>query len=129
MAITFDKENTLKDEGVWASYAGSEFKLAHSGNNKFQRALSRLQAPHRRKIDKGSLDPVESKNIICKAMAEGLVLDWKNVVDSKGVQVVFDKDKCFTALVNNEDLREFIQEFALDLENFKSEESNRQGNV
>lgn len=129
MAITFDKENTLKDDGVWTSFGGSDFKLAHSGNHKFQRALSRLQAPHRRKIDKGSLDPVESKNIICKAMSEGLVLDWKNVLDSTGKEAEFDKDKCFAALVNNDDLREFIQEFALDLENFKSEEVVRQGNA
>ena len=129
MAIIIDQQNTSTEDGVWAKFGGSEFKIAHSGNPKFQRALTRLQAPHRRKIEKGTLDPVEGKDIICQAMSEGLILDWRGVIDSKGSEVKFDKAQCRMALKNNDDLREFVQEFSTDLENFRAEEQEQEGNA
>lgn len=129
MAVMIDQDNQDAEEGVWAKYRGSEFKIVHSGNAKFQRALSRLQAPHRRKIEKGSMDPVESKDLICTAMSEGLVIGWRGVIDSAKNEVPFSKSACAQALRNNSDLREFVQEFAVDLDNFRVEQIDSEGNV
>lgn len=128
MTINIDNQNNLTTEGVWTNFGGSKFKVAHTGNAKFQRALNRLQAPHRKAIEKGKLDPIEGKEIICQAMSEGLVVDWSGVTDKTGAEVKFDRTLCFTALKNNEDLREFIQEFATDLENFRTENIQSEGN-
>jgi hypothetical protein len=128
VAINIDQSTQGADEGVWTKYRGSEFRVVHTGHPKFQRALSRLQAPHRRKIEKGTMDPVESRDLLCAAIAEALVLDWKGVVDSKGADIPYSRKICETALINNPDLREYIQEFSMDLENFRVEEQVEKGN-
>jgi hypothetical protein len=126
--IIIDNDNSLVESGVWADFGGSQFLIAGYNNPKFQRTLTRLQAPHRRKIEKGTLDPVESKGILCRAIAEGILMDWKNVKKKDGTVVSYNVELGAQALANNEDLRDFIQEFSLDLSNFKAEDEEYEGN-
>lgn len=126
--IVIDNENSLQDQGVWTEFAGSKFKIAHAGNMLFQRTLNRLQLPHRRQIERGNIDPAVSHDILCKAIAKGLLLDWKDVVKSDGTQVPYSEEFGAQALKNNTDLREYIQEFASDLENYRIERINSEGN-
>src|SRR4029078_3470928 len=79
--INIDKDNTLLTAGVWMEYEGSKFLVTHMSNVAFQRAVMRRQAPHKSKIDKGTLDPALMREMMTRAMAEALVLDWDNVVD------------------------------------------------
>lgn len=125
--IVIDNERSLQEKGVWADYSGSKFKIAHAGNVQFQRTLNKLQLPYRRQMDRGTMDPAVSKEILCKAMASGLLLDWKSVQNSKGEDVVYSEEFAIMALVNNDDLREFIQDFSTDLENFRSERVENEG--
>lgn len=120
---TKDKQNA----GVWTEYGGSKFLVGHMNNLKFQRILTRLQAPHRSKIMKGTLDPVEARKITCKAMAQGLLFDWADVTNTKNEDVPFDTGTCELMLLNNDDVREFLQDFAQDLANFKEEQTNEEG--
>ena len=126
--FVFDKKNDCTTSGVWAEFGGSKFLISHHGSAKFQRLLNRLQQPHRRKIEKGTLDPVEGKNMLCKAMAEGLIHDWSNVVDSSGQVTPFSAEKCEIALQNNDEFREFVQEFSQSMENYKVEDEKEMGN-
>ena len=128
MTINIDNSRKTQSEGVWTSFNGSQFKVAHTSSNKFQRILNRLQAPYRRKIDKGILDPAISKEILCTAMAEAILLDWKEVVNGKNETVEYSSEIATKALANNDDLREYIQEYAMDLENFRSETMVEEGN-
>ncbi len=128
MSFIFDKKNPSVTQGVWADFGGSKFLVSHFGAAKFQRTLNRLQQPHRRKIEKGTMDPVEGKNMLCKAMAEALVHDWSNVVDSNGKVTAFSVERCEVALLNDDEFREFIQEFSQSLENFKQDEASELGN-
>ena len=121
MKINIDQENPLLTAGVWADFGDSKFLVTHMSNVAFQRAVMRLQSPHKSKIEKGTLDPQISRDIMSKAMAQALVLDWKDVVDGEDKPVVFTSEACFKALKNNEDLRDFISEFAMNLENFRKE--------
>ena len=127
MSIVVDKDTTKKTQGVWTTFGGSKFKVCSTGSTRFQRALNRLQAPHRRKIEKGTLDPKISKDILCQAMADSLVLDWKDVVDSSKAEVPYSPEIAQMALSNNDDLREYLLEYAGDLENFRSEEMAESG--
>ena len=113
-------------EGVWADFNGGRFKIAHTNNMVFQREMTRLQAPYRKRIDKGTLDPKIQLEVMCKAMAKGLVLDWKNV-GAEGEEIPYDQDTAYAVLLNNSELREFIQDFALDLENYREEEVEETG--
>ena len=128
MSFVFDKKNEAVAQGVWADFGGGKFLISHYGAAKFQRTLNRLQQPHRRKIEKGTMDPVEGKNLLCKAMAEALVHDWSNVVDSNGKVTPFSVERCEVALLNNDEFREFVQEFSQSFESFRQDEAKEMGN-
>lgn len=125
--INIDNDNSLLSQGCWVEYEGSRFLVAHMSNAAFQRAVMRGQAPYRKKIEAGSLDPVISRDIMSKAMADSLVLSWDKVVDKDGKAVEFTSELCYKALKNNEDLRDFLSEFSMNLDNFRKSEKEELG--
>ena len=129
MGINVDNNTSKQTAGVWTTFAGSKFKVASTSSTKFQRSLNRLQAPYRRKIEKGTLDPKVSREILCQAMSEALLLDWADVEDGDKKPVEFSQEMAFKALMNNDDLRDYISEFSQDLENFRAEELKEMGNA
>jgi len=120
---TVDKE----EAGEWAQFKGSEFLIASSGCNKFQRLFSKLQMPHRRALDKNRLDPEIQLDIMSRAISKALLLNWRDVVDSKGELVEFDSDMAYKALKGNSELREFITNYSTDLSNYIGEEQDELG--
>jgi hypothetical protein len=125
--INIDNDNSLLTAGVWAEFGGSRFLVSHMSNVAFQRAVIRRQAPYRRKIENGTLDPKVARELMTQAMAEALVMNWEKVVDGAGKQVQFTEETCYKALTNNEDLRDFISEFAMNLDNFRRERKEELG--
>lgn len=123
-----DKDDSALKTGVWASFQGAEFKMRHVSNLEFQRTVLRLQQPYRRKIENGTLDPKISKEIVCQAMSQHILTDWKKVFDKAGAEVSYGHEIAFKALVTNEDLREFVSTFSTNLDNFIKEESAELGN-
>lgn len=123
-----DKDSSALTTGVWTEFQGAEFKIRHVSNLEFQRTVLRLQQPYRRKIENSTLDPKISKRIVCQAMAEHVLVDWKNVGSKQGNAVPYSPEVACTALVGNEDLREFVSAFSTELDNFIKEESVELGN-
>lgn len=123
MAFNIDSSSSDKiNDGVWASFGGSQFLIRHSSNFKFQKAFGRLQLPYRKKIDKGNLDPETSLEILSEALAIGILIDWKDVVDNSGEKIPYSREMAIKALSNNPDLREFVEEFSSEIDNFKEDE-------
>lgn len=120
--------NPSLDEGAWQSYGGAEFKVAHTSKPAFQRSLARLQAPFRKDIEKGRMDPEEMRNIICTAISDTLLTDWRNVFDANKQEVPFSKASAKLLLVNDESFREWIQEVAADLSAHRTDEIKEKGN-
>lgn len=120
------------ESGVWTpTFKGASFLVAHLTCVKFQRALQRLQQPYRKKLSEGSLDPAKHRDILCDAMAEGLIYDWSGVVrtvDGQSVNVPFSMKDCATALKKDPEFRDFITDFANNLDNFIKEEAAELGN-
>jgi hypothetical protein len=125
--FNIDAKLSLIETGSWGEFQGSKFLITHISNLRFQRALARLQQPHRRKIDTGSMDPALSKDLMCKAMSEALVLDWQNVVDKDKNPVPFNVDNCYKALSRDPEFREFVTDYAINLQNFRDEEIAQEG--
>jgi hypothetical protein len=125
--INIDDNNPLLTSGAWVEFEGSEFLVTHMSNVSFQRSVMRKQAPYKSKIDKGSLDPEITRDLMSKAMSESLILDWRNVTDNSGAKIEFNPQLCYKALKNNEALRDFISSFAMDLDNFKGEAIDQLG--
>lgn len=121
--VTSDKERN----GVWVTYEGSQFLVAHINSPVFQRTFTKLQLPHRKAIEKHKLDPEIQLDILAKAMAKGILLDWKDVIDNEGNQVKYSEEMAEKVLKGNSAFREFIQEVATDLTHFTQEEREALG--
>jgi len=115
-------DNDKKKNGFWSDYDGdSSFLIASTSSTAFQLRFSALQKPFSRKIEKNELKPEVSLNILCTALAECVLLDWKGCADSTGKDVPYTYEAALFALKNNDLLREFIQEQAMDISNFEKQ--------
>lgn len=119
-----ERPSSSIDEGVWTEYEGSRFKIAYATNVRFLRLKQRLEHPHRRKIENGSIDPAEHRKLLTKAMAEAILLDWEGVDGD----VPYSVKMAEQALMNDEAFREFVMTFSMDLANYKDEEREHEGN-
>jgi len=122
-----DADLSSLESGVWEEYQGSKFLIAHISNSRFQRALAKYQLPHRRKIAEGTLDPEKNKEIVARAMADGVLLGWENVVDAKKQQVQYTSALAYQALMRDPEFRDFVSEYAMAMTNFKSAEVDEVG--
>ena len=126
--MIIDADLSTVDEGVWTEFDDSRFKIAHISNLKFQRALARLQQPHMRKITEGRLDPAVNKSILCQAMSEGILMDWKDVKTKSGEDVPFSSKAANTALLANVEFRDFVSDFATNIGHYRDEQVAELGN-
>lgn len=121
MAFNIDNNNLImENEGVEVEYEGSTFKIASINNMKYQRLLSKLRYPYRHKIDKGTVDPKILLDIMCKALSKTILLDWDNVVNSKGEIVDYSEDNASEALKDS-GFRDYVISVAAEIENYKVE--------
>lgn len=116
------------DVGTWTEYSGVELKIAYATNVKFLRTKQRLEQPHRRKIEAGTMDPAEVRRIMCKAMAEAILLDWRGVKNADGSDVPYSIKNAEQALLFDEALRDFVMTYSIELGNFRKEEEVHEGN-
>lgn len=126
--LNFESENLRSENGVWTEWRGGQFLIAHMSSISFQRALSRAQQPYRKKIEAGTLDPLLLRKVTCQAMSEGMLLDWKDVVDKSGQQVKYEPAHGLRMLQNNAEFREFVSDFAMQLTNFHNDAVEEVGN-
>jgi len=110
-----------ESEGVWFEFYGSQLKIASTSTAAYQKRLSKLYSPHRRKVEQGKLDPEVGRELIASALAGNILTDWKDVQNASGAEVPFSIETAKTALYDNEDLRDFVLECANDISNFRSE--------
>lgn len=118
-----DEENDLVANGVWKEFKGSEFLIAHLSSVTFQRALARHQQPHTKKLQEGKLDPEINRQVVAKAMSEGLLLDWRKVKNN----VTYTPKLGYAALMKQPDFRDFVSSTAADLTNYLKEEAEELG--
>lgn len=121
--MIFDADQPLVDAGVWRSFKGADFLIAHISNLKFQRALAKHQQPHRKKLEQGSLDPEVNRDITCRALSEGVLLNWRGVTDRQKSPVDYTAERGFIALSKNGELRDFVSEVAMNMGNYIEEEA------
>jgi hypothetical protein len=118
----FDADLNSIDAGVWTEWSGSRFLIAHISNMRFQKMLARLQQPHRKRLEAGTLDPQINRDILCKAMSETILLDWDKVVGQGGQVTPFNSQNAFVALQKNPEFRDFVAEFSTQMSNYRAEE-------
>lgn len=100
--ITFSKkglESYITDQevesqlGVWLPpFPGDRrFKILRAGgsNTAFARAFQTAIKPHRRAMDKGTLDPKVSEALMVEVYSKHILVDWAGINDENEVPVPF----------------------------------------
>ena len=115
--------NPREVEGVWVGFQeGVEFLVARAGNPNFLRATDKIDNKFRKQIRLGKLSTAQSIENQCRAMAEGILLDWRGLVTEDGKSLDYDKDTAFAVLRHNPEVRDFVFEVATEGEHFRNEE-------
>ena len=115
--------DAFNDEGVWTEFEGAQLCIASSAGMPYQKKMARLYRPHRKSFERGTMGPEVARSIICKSIAGTLLVGWKDIGTTSGDLLEFTADVAYSVLLNNEDLRDFVQEFAGDVSNFRTEEA------
>lgn len=105
-------------EGQWFEYEeGGEFLIARAGTSNFLRISDKHERPYRKQIARGQLGTDKQVEIMCKAMGEGILLNWRGISDEDGQDLAYNPDLAADVLRLNRELREWVTE--------KSEEMTR----
>lgn len=121
-------DSSKKSEGTWVEFQGAMFLIAHASRLSFQRELAKLQQPYIRKIEKGTMDPEVSLDIVSKALAKHILLDWKDV-GSQGEELKYTPELGERVLKMNDELREFVSSASSDIDNFRREAIASEGKL
>lgn len=128
MSFQFKEQaNKNLDAGTWADYQGAKFLIAHAGSDRFQRRMQALQKPYRRKMERGEMDPADTRRIMTQAMGEAILLGWEGVKRGEE-EVQYSSKLAIQLLTNDPALRDFVMEYSTDLQNFRDEDLEHEGN-
>lgn len=125
--IVINEKKDAFAKSAWGVFNGSKFLIASSSNLDFQRTFNRLQAPHRKAIERGKLDPAIAQEIAVQAMAKNMLIDWDDIIDTEGKPVKYTEELAIRVLTSRLDIREFVQEFSTDLENYRQDDKQEMG--
>lgn len=115
---------TLEDEGVWVQLdSETKLKIARSGNKRYRGALARLTAPHKVALRSGKVSDEVADAILVEALAEAVLLDWEGMFEG-GKPLPYSKEEAKRLLADPslKDFRDFVVEFANDMENYRVQE-------
>lgn len=105
------------EDGAYVNYRGVDLLVARAGNTKFKAAFRRTTKPYRNEIDNGKLDEETSERLIAEAMAEGVLVGWKNfIVDGK--EIKYSVENAVDLLTSDPDCYDFVSDFSKDIDNY-----------
>ena len=115
------------NEGSVFNYMGVPLTIARANNDKFKKLFRTLTKPYQREIDRGTMSNEDAEAILCKALAQTVLLDWDQ--EKMPGNFPYTKENAESLLKNDPDCREFVMSVAKEAENFyASEAEDRLGN-
>lgn len=118
---TFGTSDKLENEGVWIDLGeGAAIKVARAGNRANQRLLRKLAAPHRVALRSGKLPDDVMERITVQAMAETILIDWKNI-EFEGRPLAYSVENATRVLSALKDFRDYVADQAADMSHFQAE--------
>ena len=89
-------DETLESEvGVWFKFPGNRrFRMLRAGgsNKRFSRAFQAALRPHKRDLDKGTLDMEIQDEIMRQCYAKHVGVDWDGIKTEDGAAVPYSAD-------------------------------------
>jgi len=118
----FKTDDKLEEEGVWVPYgSGCEFLIARIGNRRFKEFMMKNGKPHMRRVTSGTLDSESADELMKEAIAETVLLGWKNLIGEDGKPIEYSKEACREAL-EIEDFYKEIMALAQERELYRTED-------
>lgn len=114
-AQRFDQQKV--NEGTWRDIMGGQFLIARAGNHRY---LAAQERNGKRK----AINAEDRQNALYRSIAEGILLDWKEVEDKDGKPIPYSVDAVVEVLNDNPDLVSAILSEANDVEVFYREGIN-----
>lgn len=127
---SFATDEDLSVNGQWFEYAdGVEFKIAKWNNPKFRDYLEDLARPHARKLRKSGRVGRFWNDLVNKAAARCVLLDWKGVDGDDGEPLTYSQEEGEKVLNNTcySSIHDFIVEIAMEDANYFTEETEAAG--
>jgi len=120
----FETDANKSNDGVWCPVdTETEVKIARYGNKNFQRSLQREMAPYKRIINTGAMKDDVADKIMCTALAEGILVDWRGMKYG-GEDLPYSIEAAVEILMNPKlrDFRQLVVELSQEMELFREEE-------
>jgi hypothetical protein len=115
----FGTSRELETDGVWVDLGdGSKIKVARIGNSRYNEVFQKLIAPFRRQVRMGNIPNEVADEILVKAMARTVLLDWEGIAED-GKAVPFSVENAYRLMKEYPDFRNVVSEVAQEMETFK----------
>jgi len=121
--VTDDAEN-----GVWVDMGNdARIKVARMNNKKYKRSIKTLSTPYKRMIQMNALPDDTAEQILNKAMAEAILLDWEGL-KLNGEELPYNRDNAMKILSDPalEDFRNVVMDISNDMELFREQEQEEE---
>lgn len=113
-------DENLENEGTWVDYESTfRVKIARIGCRRYKEYMMKAGKPHMRSLKRGEIDNDLADDILRKAIAETILLDWEGLYDDNDNPIPFSKENALTCLNESTDFYLEIFAMAQDRENFK----------
>lgn len=104
----FKTNANVEVTGVWHDLGDGKIKIARYNNPVYQKAIRRLTTPFANLINAGTDESADkASEITIEAMAEAIVVDWKDVTD-EGTPLEYSKENAVILLTKYPDFREWV---------------------
>lgn len=124
----FATDLDLEESGVWIDIGdGAQLKIARVGNPNYQKVIRRLRAPYRAQIRNKTLHEDLQDDLVIKAFAEAILLDWKGLEDDNGKAIKYSQENAYQLMKDLKDFRALVGEIALEGEAFRRAEEEAEG--
>ena len=125
----FETDSSKEVQGFELTLYDGDFEivciLARAGgsNKRFANRLSALLKPYERAMRSGSLSDEKSAEIMSQALAETVVVDWKNVQDREGNDLPCTVENVKQILMDLPELRQVVFDESQNHANFAAEQT------
>lgn len=129
--MRIDKEFGTNKEaevsGVWVEMGGFSIKVARLSNPKYRNRVKELGAPLRNRSRMTDTDIVRLEEIQRQAVAEHVLLDWKDVEDADG-PVEYSAEVGEDYFIRYPDFYNLVVQVAGDMKTFQDDDEADEGN-
>jgi len=124
---TYKTDKDLESsEGVWLKFPeGRRLHVLRAGgsNKAFARKFSQAIKPYRRQMDRGTMDPEKSDELMIDVYLDTVILGWEGFVDDNGNPVPYSKKVAREFLLALPEFFNDVVNFASDAATFQIEDA------